>query len=105
MQPQTANLLHNEQEITIGTDDIAVGDILLVRPGEKIPTDGEVIKGISSVDESMVTGVRMPVIKERGHLLTGGCVNGSGALQMRATATDANTVLSGILHMVDQAQT
>ncbi len=104
LQPQTATLLRDGQEVTIGVDDIAVGDILLVRPGERIPTDGEVVDGISTVDESMVTGESMPVVKEIGHRLVGGCVNGSGALQMRATAVGADTVLADIIHMVDQAQ-
>jgi len=104
LQPQTATLLRDGEEVTIGVDDIAVGDILLVRPGERIPTDGEVVDGLSTVDESMVTGESMPVVKEVGQPLIGGCVNGSGALQMRATAVGADTVLSGIIHMVDQAQ-
>jgi len=67
-------------------EDVLIGDILLVRPGEKIPTDGIVIEGISTVDESMVTGESIPVVKEPGHRLVGGCINANGALKMRVTA-------------------
>ena len=104
LQPQNATLLSDGKEIIINIEDISVGDILLVRPGEKIPADGEVIKGLSSVDESMVTGSSIPVVKEIGNQLIGGCVNGSSVLQMRAAAVGTDTVLSGIIHMVDQAQ-
>jgi len=104
LQPQTATLLKDGQEIIIDVDDIALDDILLVRPGEKIPTDGSVITGVSTVDEAMVTGESMPVVKEIGHKVIGGCVNGNGALQVKATAIGMDTVLAGIVHMVDQAQ-
>jgi len=104
LQPQTATLLRDGQEITVNVDDIVVDDVLLVRPGEKIPTDGEVTEGLSTVDESLVTGESLPVVKEVGHKVIGGCVNGSGALRMRVTAVGADTVLAGIIHMVDRAQ-
>ncbi|TAN49745.1 MAG: copper-translocating P-type ATPase [Methylococcaceae bacterium] len=104
MQPQTATLLRDGQEITVNIDDVVVGDVLLIRPGEKVPTDGTVIDGLSTVDESLVTGESLPVVKETGHKLIGGCVNGSGALRMRVTAVGADTVLAGIIHMVDHAQ-
>ena len=104
LQPQTATLLKDGQEVIINIDDIEVSDLLLVRPGEKIPTDGEVMDGISTVDEAMVTGESIPVIKETGHHVIGGCVNGTGMLKIRATAVGMDTVLAGIIHMVDQAQ-
>jgi Cu+-exporting ATPase len=104
LQPQTAILIKNNREIIVNVESVAVGDILLVRPGEKIPTDGEIIAGTSTVDESMVTGESMPVVKEMGHRAIGGCVNGNGVLRMRATAVGMDTVLAGIVHMVDQAQ-
>ncbi len=104
LQPQTASVLRNGEEFVIPIDDVVVGDLLLVRPGERIPTDGEVVSGISTVDESMITGESMPVVKEAGHFVTGGCINGNGSLQIRATAIGADTVLSGIVRMVDQAQ-
>ncbi|MFZ4699826.1 MAG: heavy metal translocating P-type ATPase, partial [Candidatus Methylumidiphilus sp.] len=104
LQPQTASVLRDGVECVIPIDDLVVGDLLLVRPGERIPTDGEVVYGISTVDESMITGESMPVVKEIGHPVTGGCINGNGSLQVRATAIGADTVLSGIVRMVDQAQ-
>lgn len=104
LQPQTASLLKDGQEITINIDEIETGDHLLVRPGEKIPTDGIVVTGISNVDEAMVTGESIPVTKETGQPVIGGCVNGNGVLQIEATAIGMDTVLAGIIHMVDQAQ-
>ena len=104
LQPQTATLLRDGQEIVIAVDDCVIDDVLLVRPGEKIPTDGMVIQGVSTVDEAMVTGESLPVVKDVGHKVIGGCVNGSGALRIRVTAVGMDTVLAGIVHMVDQAQ-
>jgi len=104
LQPQTATLIRDGQEIIIAIDDCAIDDILLIRPGEKIPTDGLVIQGVSMVDEAMVTGESLPVVKDVGHKVIGGCVNGSGALRIRVTAVGMDTVLAGIVHMVDQAQ-
>lgn len=104
LQPQTATLLRDGQEYAVPIDDVQIGDLLLVRPGERIPTDGEVALGLSTVDESMLTGESMPVVKEAGHKVTGGCINGNGSLQVRVTAVGADTVLAGIIHMVDQAQ-
>ncbi len=104
LQPQTATLIRDGQEIVIAVDDCAIDDVLLVRPGEKIPTDGIVIQGVSTVDEAMVTGESLPVVKDLGHKVIGGCVNGSGALRIRVTAVGMDTVLAGIVHMVDQAQ-
>ncbi|MDD1614955.1 MAG: heavy metal translocating P-type ATPase, partial [Methylococcaceae bacterium] len=104
LQPQTATRITDDKETIVGIDDIIINDILLVRPGEKIPTDGIVIQGLSTVDESMVTGESVPVIKDIGNKVIGGCVNGSGVLRIRATAVGMDTVLAGIVHMVDQAQ-
>jgi Cu+-exporting ATPase len=104
LQPQTATVLRNGQEFVISVDDCVVGDELLIRPGEKIPTDGLVIDGVSTVDEAMVTGESVPVIKNSGHKVIGGCVNGSGVLKIKVTAVGMDTVLAGIVHMVDQAQ-
>jgi len=104
LQPQTATLLKDGQESVVDVDEVVLEDVLLVRPGEKIPTDGEVVFGISTVDEAMVTGESMPVVKELGHKVIGGCVNGNGVLHIKATAIGMDTVLAGIVHMVDQAQ-
>jgi len=104
LQPQTATLLKDGEEVLIDVDDIVLDDVLLVRPGEKIPTDADVVFGVSTVDEAMVTGESMPVVKEIGQKVIGGCVNGNGALHIKATAIGMDTVLAGIVHMVDQAQ-
>jgi len=104
LQPQNATVLRGSKEVTINVEEVLIGDSLLVRPGEKIPTDGIVIEGISMVDESMVTGESIPVVKEPGHRLVGGCINANGALKMRVTAVGADTFLANIIHMVDQAQ-
>ena len=104
LQPQNATVLHGSKEVTVNVELVLIGDTLLVRPGEKIPTDGIVIEGISTVDEAMVTGESLPVVKEAGHRLVGGCINGNGVLKMRVTAVGADTFLANIIHMVDQAQ-
>ena len=104
LQPQTATLLKDGQEIVIDVDELALGDLILVRPGERIPTDGLVIFGLSTVDEAMVTGESMPVVKNVGDSVIGGCVNGNGLLHVETTAIGMDTVLAGIVHMVDQAQ-
>jgi Cu+-exporting ATPase len=104
LQPQNATVMHGNKKVMISVDQVHVNDILLIRPGEKIPTDGIVIDGLSSVDESMVTGESLPVVKEHGHRLVGGCINGNGVLKMRVTAIGTDTVLANIIHMVDQAQ-
>ena len=104
LQPQNATVLHGSNEVIVNVEEVRIDDILLVRPGEKIPTDGIVIEGVSTVDESMVTGESIPVVKEPGHHLVGGCINANGALKMRVTAVGADTFLANIIHMVDQAQ-
>ena len=104
LQPQTATLLRDGKEILIDVDEAVLEDILLVRPGEKIPTDAEVVFGVSTVDEAMITGESMPVVKEIGHKVIGGCVNGNGVLHIKVTAIGMDTILAGIVHMVDQAQ-
>ncbi|MCK9609176.1 MAG: heavy metal translocating P-type ATPase, partial [Methylomonas sp.] len=104
LQPQTATLLRDGLERLVDVDEVVVGDIVLVRPGERIPTDGKVIFGLSTVDESMVTGESMPVVKTVANAVIGGCVNGNGVLHVETTAVGMDTVLAGIVHMVDQAQ-
>lgn len=104
LQPQTATLLRDGSEVVVDVDEVVVGDVVLVRPGERIPTDGKVIFGLSTVDESMVTGESMPVVKTVANAVIGGCVNGNGVLHVETTAVGMDTVLAGIVHMVDQAQ-
>ena len=105
LQPDTAlcvNADGSEREIPI--DDVQLGDVLRVRAGDKIPTDGQVLDGHSSVDEAMITGESLPVAKTAGDRVIGGCLNGTGSFTMRVTAIGGDTVLSGIVKLVDHAQ-
>jgi len=104
MQPHTAQLLRNGDIVTVSVDDLQPGDLILIRPGDRVPADGVVVEGLSQVDEAMVTGESLPVVKAVGHTVVAGCINGNGALRVRVTAIGADTVLAGIIHMVDQAQ-
>ncbi|MDD2768480.1 MAG: heavy metal translocating P-type ATPase [Methylococcus sp.] len=104
LQPATATLLKDGEEFEVSVESLKVGDIVRVRPGDRVPTDGEVLAGTSGIDESMVTGESVPVVKKPGERVIGGCVNGTGALQVRVTAVGEDTVLAGIIHMVGQAQ-
>jgi len=105
LAPKTARRVNkdgSEEDVPLG--DLKVGDVLRVRPGEKIPTDGEVVEGHSSVDESMITGEPVPVEKAAHDKITGATVNGTGMLLMRATRVGKDTMLSQIVHMVAEAQ-
>jgi len=94
----------NGEEIDIPLEQVKPGDILRVRPGEKIPVDGVVLEGVSSVDESMVTGESIPVEKTEGDHLIGATVNGTGSIKMKAEKVGSDTLLSQIVHMVSEAQ-
>jgi len=102
---KTAHLIENGQEREVDISAVKVGDIVLVKPGEKIPTDGQVVKGSSSLDESMLTGESLPVDKKIGDDVFGATININGALSIRATKVGANTVLSQIVKLVSDAQT
>ena len=105
LAPETAWLrLPDGQWTERPSEQVSLGAVLRIRAGERVPLDGQVIEGRSSLDESMVTGESMPVVKNVGHVVIGGCVNGSGALRIRVTAVGADTVLAGIIRMVDCAQ-
>ncbi|MDZ4321361.1 MAG: HAD-IC family P-type ATPase, partial [Phenylobacterium sp.] len=105
LAPKTARRVRTDgtdEEVTL--DQILVSDQLRVRPGEKVPVDGEVVDGRVSIDESMVTGESMPVTKEAGDKVVGGSINKTGSFVMRAEKVGADTLLSQIVHMVAQAQ-
>lgn len=104
LAPATAHVLRNGQEETISLGEVAVGDLLRVRPGEKVPVDGELIEGYSAVDESMVTGEPMPVEKVAGAKLIGGTVNQTGSFVMRAQRVGRETLLAQIVRLVAEAQ-
>lgn len=104
LRPKTALRVQDGQPVEVAIDDIVTGDTLLARPGERIAVDGVVVEGISHVDESMITGEPLPVAKSGGDSVTGGTVNGTGALQIRATHVGADTMLAQIIRMVEEAQ-
>ncbi|NKB69406.1 MAG: heavy metal translocating P-type ATPase [Candidatus Latescibacteria bacterium] len=104
LQPQTACLVEENNERAIATADIEVGDLLRVRPGEQIPTDGHLLEGHTSVDESLLTGESRPVGKKSGDQLIGGSLNQSGLLTMQATRIGRDTALARIVQLVEEAQ-
>lgn len=104
LQPKTARVEMDGRFIDRPIADITVGDILQIRPGERVPVDAEVLEGTSYVDESMITGEPIPVGKSPTDQVVGGTVNGTGALRLRATRVGADTVLAQVIRMVEQAQ-
>lgn len=104
LRPDVARVQRGEGVEEVPVEAVQVGDLVLVRSGERLPVDGEVVSGESYVDESMLTGESVPVQKAAGATVTGGTVNGTGALTFRATAVGANTALSRIIRLVEDAQ-
>ncbi|MFH1145711.1 MAG: heavy metal translocating P-type ATPase [bacterium] len=104
LQPKTARIIIDGQEREIPLDQVKAGDILVVRPGEKIPVDGIVIEGDTDVDESMITGESLPVGKHHGDKVVGATVNKQGRIKIRATQVGEETMLSQIIKLVEQAQ-
>ena len=104
LQARTARLIRGDEVLDVDVDTLVVGDTILVRPGERIPVDGEVASGTSNVDESMISGEPMAVAKSQGDTLTGGTVNGAGSLTFAATRVGADTTLAQIIRMVEEAQ-
>ncbi len=104
LQPTTARVIRDGTPMDVPLAEVLRDDLLLIRPGDRIPTDGQVTEGVSYVDESMITGEPIPVERGVGDALVGGTINGNGALTMRATAVGADTVLARIVAMVQDAQ-
>jgi Cu+-exporting ATPase len=104
LAPRTARVVRDGQETDVPITEVRVGDILRVRPGEKVPVDGVVVEGHSAVDESMVTGEPIPVEKTTGDRVTGGTVNATGTLLFRAERVGRDTLLAQIVRMVGEAQ-
>nr|WP_305037671.1 heavy metal translocating P-type ATPase [Meiothermus sp. QL-1] len=104
LQARTARVLRDQAELEVPLDEVRVGDLVVVRPGEKIPVDGVVVSGHSYVDESMLTGEPLPVAKSEGAKVVGGTLNQNGTLTFRATAVGEGTVLAQIIRLVEQAQ-
>jgi Cu+-exporting ATPase len=104
LQPQTARLLREGQPVEVPVQDVRPGDLVLVRPGEKVPVDGVVVEGASAVDESMLSGESLPVAKAPGDPVVAASLNGTGAFTLRATRVGGDTVLAQIVRAVEQAQ-
>jgi Cu+-exporting ATPase len=104
LSPKTARRIRDGIEADVPLPHVVAGDLLRVRPGEKVPVDGVVVEGRTSVDESMVTGEPVPVEKENGSRVTGGTVNGTGSIVMRAERVGSDTLLAQIVRMVSEAQ-
>jgi Cu+-exporting ATPase len=101
---KTARVIRNNREIDLPIAEVVLGDIILVRPGEKIPVDGEIVQGSSTIDEAMVTGESIPVKKHRGDEVIGATINKTGSFQFKATRVGKDTFLAQIVKLVQQAQ-
>ena len=104
MQPKTATIIRESVEVKIPIEDVEIDDIVIVKPGEKIPADGEVVSGESYVDESAITGEPIPVLKDVGKNVVGGTINKNGALKFKAARIGKDTVLAQIINLVESAQ-
>ncbi len=105
LQAKTATVIRNNKTIKIPIEEVKLGDVLLVKPGEKIPVDGVVISGYSSIDESMVTGESIPVEKKEGDIVIGATINKTGSFKFKATKVGSETMLNQIIKLVREAQT
>src|SRR3989339_544360 len=104
MQPKTARVIRNGVEKDLSLDEVIVGDVVVVRPGEKIPVDGEIVKGSSSVDESMLTGESIPAEKNVGDKVVGATINKHGSFEFKVTKVGQETALSQIIKLIEDAQ-
>lgn len=104
LQARDARIVRNGQEMEVPIQDVRIGDVVIVRPGEKIPVDGEVVEGSSQIDESMVTGESLPVKKQADDEVIGATINKTGSFRFRATRVGKDTVLAQIVQLVQQAQ-
>jgi P-type Cu+ transporter len=104
LAPKTAIVIQGDKEIEIPIEEVEAGDIIVVKPGGKIPVDGEVIKGHTTIDESMLTGESIPVEKKVGDKVVGGSINKHGSIEFRATKVGSDTALSQIIKLVEEAQ-
>jgi Cu+-exporting ATPase len=104
LQAKTALVIRNGETVEIPIEEVVVGDVILVKPGQKIPVDAEIVEGASSIDESMITGEPIPVDKEKGQFVIGATINKQGSLKIKATRVGKDTMLSQIITMVEEAQ-
>src|SRR5690606_17897202 len=104
LQPKTARIVRDGQEVDVPVEEVQVGDLIVVRPGERIPVDGVIEEGRSTVDESMITGESLPVEKTVGDEVVGATINKFGTFRFRATKVGRDTVLAQIIKVVEEAQ-
>ncbi|GAB6880665.1 hypothetical protein JCM17823_29390 [Halorubrum gandharaense] len=104
MRPDAADVLRNGTEVTVPIDEVEVGDVYVVRPGDSLPLDGEVVAGESTVDQSSLTGESVPVAKAPGDEVFGGTINETGSLEIRVTREATESAISRLIHMVEEAQ-
>ncbi len=105
LRPDSAVVLRAGEEVEVSISEVLIGDIVVVRPGERLPVDGEIIEGESELDESLLTGESMPVVRRKGDPVIAGSINGAGLLKVRALKIGSDTTLSKIATLVEQAQT
>lgn len=104
LQAKTARVVRDDREVDVPVEEVQVGDVIIVRPGEKIPVDGIVIEGHSAVDESMISGEPIPVVKQAGDEVIGATINKTGSFRFRATRVGKDTALAQIIRLVEEAQ-
>src|SRR5439155_25517855 len=104
LRPERARVRRDGVDTDVPVSQVRVGDLVVIRPGERVPVDGTVIEGASEVDESLITGESLPVAKHEGDAVTGGAVNAQGLLVVKTTAVGAETTLARIVRLVESAQ-
>jgi Cu+-exporting ATPase len=104
LSPKIATVIRNKKEMQIPVDQVILNDVILVKPGEKVPVDGLLVEGLSAVDESMITGESMPVEKKKGDTVIGGTINKHGTFTFKATKVGENTTLANIIKLIEDAQ-
>ena len=104
LAPKSATIIRNDKEMTVPIEEVITGDIVIVKPGEKLPVDGEVIEGATAVDEAMLTGESIPVEKTIGSKVIGASINKTGFIKYKATKVGKDTALSQIIKLVEDAQ-
>jgi Cu+-exporting ATPase len=104
LRPETARVIRNAEEVEVNISDVVIGDMVAVRPGERVPVDGQIMRGESELDESLLTGEPMPVLRSKGDVVVAGAMNGAGALRIRTDRIGNDTTLARIGNLVEQAQ-
>jgi len=104
LKPKQALIRRGKEELTVDVDEVKLGDVVIVKPGQKIPVDGDIIKGLTSVDESMISGESMPIEKKAGDFVVGGSINKNGSIEFKASKIGNDTILAQIIKLVEDAQ-